>query len=237
MSATPSIKLYTNRNCPWAHRTHIALAELGLQFDEERIDYSKPRTPEYLKINPRGQVPTLIYDGHVIRESAIIAQFLADSVEITHLIPRTGDAQGALMRQRIASFVETYFSKANTYYYAAIEAKTDGDAGDLGKRYVNAVVREVEPLLQDASPFFGGSDKLTMAEVLTASFILRIFTFPHTENPPLPITMLADFDTKAPKFYAWALAVMKHPSVNSIYDRNDCAAEMRDRRAKARASL
>lgn len=74
------------------------------------------------------------------------------------------------MRERIAFFVETYFSKANVYYYRAIEAKTDQDAEELGKRYVDAVVKEVEPLLQDAKPFFGGSDKLTMAEVINVKF-------------------------------------------------------------------
>lgn len=143
------------------------LAELDLPFEEEIIDYSKPRQPEYLKINPRGQVPTLTYGDHIIFESAFIAQFLADSVTSTHLTPRTGEAQEALIRHRIAFFVETYFSKANVYYYRAIEAKTDEDAEELGKRYVDAVIKEVEPLLQDAKPFFGGSDKLTMAEVIT----------------------------------------------------------------------
>lgn len=30
---------------------------------------------------------------------------------------------------------------------------------------VAGIVREVEPLLKNAAPFFGGSDKLTFAEV------------------------------------------------------------------------
>lgn len=54
---TPEIILYTNHGCPWAHRAHIALAELGLPFQEEIIDLSVPRTPEYLAVNPRGLVP------------------------------------------------------------------------------------------------------------------------------------------------------------------------------------
>ncbi|KAJ5137195.1 hypothetical protein N7526_003428 [Penicillium atrosanguineum] len=81
-----------------AHRAHIALAELDLPFEEEIIDYSKPTSLEYLKVNPRGQVPTLTYGDHVIFESAIITQFLADSVVSTHLTPRTGEVKGALMR-------------------------------------------------------------------------------------------------------------------------------------------
>lgn len=45
---TPDILLYTNHSCPWAHRAHIALAELNLPFKEEIIDLSVPRTAEYL---------------------------------------------------------------------------------------------------------------------------------------------------------------------------------------------
>lgn len=50
--ATPKITLYTNHACPWAHRAHIILKELGLPFDEVIIDLDTPREEWYLKINP-----------------------------------------------------------------------------------------------------------------------------------------------------------------------------------------
>lgn len=50
--ASPKIILYTNRGCPWAHRAHIALKELGLQYEEVTIDLSVPREPWYLEVNP-----------------------------------------------------------------------------------------------------------------------------------------------------------------------------------------
>ena len=34
--------------------------------------------PEYLKINPKAQVPTLVHDGKAIRESSIICDYLDD---------------------------------------------------------------------------------------------------------------------------------------------------------------
>jgi hypothetical protein len=64
---------------------------------------------------------------------------------------------------------------------------------------------------------------------------LRIFTLPYTENAPLPKAMVAGLEEKVPNFYAWARVVMEHPSVNGIYNKDACAAEMCDRRAKARA--
>jgi glutathione S-transferase len=48
----PKLTLYTNHSCPYAHRAHIALKELGLQFDEVIIDLDKPREPWYLDVNP-----------------------------------------------------------------------------------------------------------------------------------------------------------------------------------------
>lgn len=138
---------------------------MALPFEEQLIDYSKPRTSEYLNINPSGKVPTLAYNDHIIVESDIIAQFLADSVAKTHLIPHTGDAQRALVRAKIAFFVESYFSKSNIYYYRAIEAQTDEEAEEMGICYFNTIVTDIDPLLQDAKPFFNGSEKLTLAEV------------------------------------------------------------------------
>jgi glutathione S-transferase len=52
---------------------------------------------------------------------------------------------------------------------------TDPEAEELGRRYAQAVEKEVEPLLQDARPFFGGSERLTMAEV--RNFMLNVESY------------------------------------------------------------
>lgn len=62
---SPKITLYTNHGCPWAHRAHITLKELGLPYDEVIIDLEKPREEWYLKVNPVGTAKpnTLIDPG------------------------------------------------------------------------------------------------------------------------------------------------------------------------------
>ena len=42
-AAEPKIHLYTNHRCPYAHRAHITLEELGLPFEETIIDLDTPR--------------------------------------------------------------------------------------------------------------------------------------------------------------------------------------------------
>lgn len=51
-STADKITLYTNHGCPWAHRAHIVIKELGLQYEEVIIDLNTPREPWYLEINP-----------------------------------------------------------------------------------------------------------------------------------------------------------------------------------------
>ncbi|AEO64930.1 uncharacterized protein THITE_2111329 [Thermothielavioides terrestris NRRL 8126] len=225
--------LYTNHRCPWAHRAHIALEELKIPFEEVIIDLDTPRTPEYLKINPRGLVPALSYNGEIIIESAIVVQFLTDAYP-SHLVPASNEPGGALRRARIALFVDAYVSKVNGNVFGIFRAKTDEEISSLPEKIVAGIVSEVEPKLADANPFFGGSDKLTLAEVLTGSLVLRLKTF--TKAGIYPETLWTTIQEKAPNFAKWADAVTAHPSVTSIFDEKAQIEGTRARLAKLRAA-
>ena len=83
------------------------------------------------------------------------------------------------------------------------------------KKFVETVGKEIEPLLKDADPFFGGSKKVTLAEALTAPFILRVYSF--SKNGLLPKSVLEGFEG-LPNFNKWAQAVIKEESVTYIWD-------------------
>lgn len=57
------------------------------------------------------------------------------------------------------------FSKVNGFYMKTLLAKTDEDASANADELVKGIGKEIEPLLAGAGPFFGGSQKLTLAEV------------------------------------------------------------------------
>ncbi|PKS07486.1 hypothetical protein jhhlp_006090 [Lomentospora prolificans] len=232
--SSPKIILYTNHLCPsgvGAHRAHIALAELGLAFEEEIIDLSVPRTPEYLKINPRGLVPSISYNGEIITESGIVAQFLADA-HPSKLLPTSSEDGGALRRARINFFADTFISKAFPLWVKGYSV-SDEEQDKLGEEFVALVVKELEPLLSDAKPFFGGSESLTLAEVLTGSFVIRILTLP--EHGLLSKSYISSLPQKAPNFHKWAQAVAAHPSVTGIYDVDRIVTATKNRIARAKA--
>ncbi|KAG8156965.1 hypothetical protein KVR01_013187 [Diaporthe batatas] len=227
-----SIKLYTNHGCPWAHRAHIVLAELGIPFEEEIIDLATPRTPEYLKVNPRGLVPSLSYNGEIITESAVVAQFLADKYP-SHLLPASSDPNGPLTRARINFFVDAWFSKVNSFWFKALFSNTADESNENAEELVKGVVKEIEPLLKDAGPFFGGSSKLTLAEALTAPFVLRIKTY--AKHGLLPASLTKDLQEKTPNFHKWSEAVVASPSVTKIFDVDANVARTKQRIERARA--
>lgn len=75
----PSIIIYGPRGGS-SFRPHWMLAELGLAYEAKKIDMAAGdhKKPEYLAVNPAGQVPAMSYDGFVLTESAAICRYLAE---------------------------------------------------------------------------------------------------------------------------------------------------------------
>lgn len=69
-----------------------------------------------------------------------------------------------MTRARIAFFVDAWFTKVNSFWFRALFAKTADEASESAAELVKGITKEIEPLLKDAGPFFGGSSKLTLAE-------------------------------------------------------------------------
>jgi glutathione S-transferase len=65
--------------------------------------------------------------------------------------------------------VDTWFSKVGSLWFQIPLKDTDEEKEPLAKELIAAITNEIEPLLKDAAPFFGGSDKLTLAEVSRAN--------------------------------------------------------------------
>ena len=69
--------------------SHIALAESGADYSTERIDFktNQQNSPEYLAINPKGRVPTLVTDRGIMTETPAMLAFIAQSFPKTKLAP------------------------------------------------------------------------------------------------------------------------------------------------------
>lgn len=81
-----SYKLYYKPGaCSMA--VHIILNELNVPF--EAIKQDDLKAPDFVKLNPRGQVPLLIVDGEPVKEGAAIITYLLDT-HANNLMPKSG---------------------------------------------------------------------------------------------------------------------------------------------------
>jgi glutathione S-transferase len=80
---------------------HWMLEEVGEPYEMRvlRLDKREHKTPEYLKLNPMGKVPTIVHKGVVVTEAAAICAYLADAFPQKRLAPALDDpARGTYFR-------------------------------------------------------------------------------------------------------------------------------------------
>lgn len=72
-----------------AQKVRLVIAEKGLDVVEHHVDLRArdQQKPEYLKLNPKGYVPTLVHDGRPVIESALICEYLEEVFPDTPLSP------------------------------------------------------------------------------------------------------------------------------------------------------
>lgn len=230
---TNTIVLYTNHTCTWANRADVCLAELGISFEERIIDVDGPRPADFLKLNPRGLVPVLIFNDQTIVESEIICQFLCD-VFPSHLCPPPTSAVGALKRAEMSFFIDAYWTKYHTILFRLFEAPTAADEERVVDDAVDGIKRELEPLLADAAPFWGGSGQLTLAEVITGPFVIRALAL--SKHGVYPASLNRRIEAEAPNFHRWAAATCRHDSINRFFDEDVIVKRSVAKRARMRTS-
>ena len=64
-----------------SRRVRLCLAEKGLAYEGHVVDMAamEHHSPEYLRINPLGVIPTLIHDGRPLHESGTICEYLDET--------------------------------------------------------------------------------------------------------------------------------------------------------------
>jgi len=90
----------------------LCLKEKGLEFVSHYVDLHsfEQHSPDFVKVNPNGQVPALVHDGAVITESTVINEYLEDVFPQVRLRPEN-PVERAHMRIW-SKFVDEYFCPA-----------------------------------------------------------------------------------------------------------------------------
>ena len=164
---------------------HLALLEIGVPHRLELVDFERDaqHSPEYLRLNPRGQVPTLLIDGQPYFESAALLMLLAERHPEARLAPSPGSALRADHFQWIVFFANAIGPAYRQWFYPP----------DLGSEEHPPFVREalrqkiegawslVDAHLAVHGPYMLGAE-------FSAVDLLALMYMRWSRNMPRPVT-------------------------------------------------
>ncbi|KAI9189381.1 hypothetical protein H9P43_000814 [Blastocladiella emersonii ATCC 22665] len=203
-------RVFIAKTCPFAQRASIALHELGLITSFDAGKYSngdievvlidlKNKPDWYLAdINPRGKVPALEITHpesgkkDILVESSFIAEYLLQAASSPLAL---AGANNAFQRYRANMIVD---AASNQYFSAmfGLLREKNADAQPAAAAKLLDGIRALQTTLDPAGPFALGTD-FTIADVLTAPFVVRIVAVEHFRGFKVPET--AEFA----RFRAW----------------------------------
>jgi glutathione S-transferase len=114
-----------------ALKVRFLLAELGLDYELRAVPQTRPRPAEYLALNPRGGVPTLVDGDFVLTESNTILRYLATREGRQDLYP----TENLRERSRVDECLDRFFTGIRQEFMK-VEAPALGHtlAGGMGSR-------------------------------------------------------------------------------------------------------
>ena len=120
------IKLYGHELSGNSYKVQLFLSLLGIEYEYVRVDLMKGehKQPEFLKINPFGQVPTLIDDDLVIQDAQAILTYLAHSYSGEDWLPLDAESLSRVVRWLSTTAGEVRQGVENARLYHLFGAKS-----------------------------------------------------------------------------------------------------------------
>ncbi len=189
-----TLRLISYHLCPYVQRAVIVLNEKGVPFERTYIDLAN-RPEWFKKISPLGKVPLLQVGTEVLFESAVICEYLDETVgEPLH----PGDP---LQRARHRAWME--FGSAILDNIWGFYTAPDANALEVKRADLQAKFDTIEQQLNEG-PYFSG-EHFSMVDVVFGP-IFRYFDV---------FDAIADFGVfeHTPKVQAWRSALTARSSV------------------------
>ena len=187
---------------------HWLLIELGLPYELKRIDFDakQQKSPEYLKLNPSGVVPTLVIDGEVLTESVALLMHLADSNPTKALAPAPGSIERARYYQwllYLANAMQPLFR--NWYYPAEVAGEANVDAVQ------ESVRQRSEACWQHLDDHLGRNGPWLLGEKMSAADFHLVMLMRWSRNLPKQAI-------EWPNLARLAVAMRARPSFKRLYE-------------------
>jgi len=187
--------------------THIGLEESGAKFDGQKISFAtaEQRTPEYLKINPRGRVPALVVEEGTIVENTAILDYIAGKFA-PQLMPKDAvqRARAISLMAWFSNTVHPNFTHIGRPERFATDASVHEHLKATGKDNFFANLKEIDALLAGKQWFVG--DTFSVVDGYALVF------YAWGKRIGLPMAELKNYT-------AWKERMMARPAVMRVLER------------------
>ena len=142
----PALILISHHLCPYVQRVAIVLAEKGVSFEARYVDLAaKPSW--FLTCSPLGKTPVLLVEQQPIFESAVICEYLEDTIAPTM---HPADALQRAQHRAWVEFGSSILNLIGSFYNAPNQEQLLARASELAGKFA-----QVEATL-GPGPFFSG---------------------------------------------------------------------------------
>jgi glutathione S-transferase len=140
---------------------HVALEAAQAEFEPKlvKLHRGEQRTPEYLALNPNGQVPVLVVDGKPLTQIVAICDFIDRSFPENRFLP-TDSWNRAQALAALAWMNTTPHPTATRFFFPERYAESEAARAEVKKRAAEEFRRCLERLqsmVSSAAPFWFGS--------------------------------------------------------------------------------
>ena len=164
------MKLYHHPLSGHAHRARLGLAFLGVPHALVEVDLKSGahKTPEFLALNPFGQVPVLDDDGVIVSDSNAILVYVAKRAGRTDWLPEDPGGSAAVQRWLSVAAGEVAYGPAAARLVTVFGATFD-PAEVIGRAHT--LLRRIEAHLAGRDWLVG--ERPTIADVALYSYVAR----------------------------------------------------------------
>jgi glutathione S-transferase len=125
-----ALELYWGSGSPYSWRVMLALEYKRLKYEPHLLEFSKQehKSPHFLKLNFRGEVPVLKDGDYVIFESLAILHYLDRKYPDPPIFGRSPEEAGTIIRviEEYQSHVEPHLKRiTNAVFFSGLQGRTE----------------------------------------------------------------------------------------------------------------
>lgn len=213
-----ALELYWGSGSPFSWRAMLTLELKRLPYKSKLLEFSKKdhKSSEYLKLNPRGKVPTLKDEGFVVYESLAIMAYLDRKYPEPAIFGKTAQETGQIWRS--ISETESYLvfpgqKLATSIFFGKGLEKTDEIQQTATG--IRAELKRVDTTLADSEWLVGS--QVSAADIALFPLIQLILRGASKDAAkPLKLGLLP-LAQSYPNIAAWAKRVKAIPGYEKTY--------------------